>query len=62
MVPSQKQNYANLEEAFLDQGWLTFFNRKKNTALGDEAEEQTIPAQEQDSESQKIFCNSFFCL
>jgi len=62
MVPSQKQNCANSEETFLDQGWLTFFNRKKNTALGDEAEEQTIPAQEQDWESQKIFCNSLFCL
>jgi len=29
MVPSQKQNYANPEETFLDQCWLTFFIRKK---------------------------------
>ena len=41
---------------------VDLFYSKKNTALGDEAEEQTIPAQEQDWESQKIFCNSLFCL
>ena len=29
MVPSQKQNYASSEGTFLDQGWLTFFIRKK---------------------------------
>ena len=29
MVPSQKQNYANSEETFLDQGWLTLFYSKK---------------------------------
>jgi len=41
---------------------VDLFYSKTNTALGDEAKEQTIPAQEQDWESQKIFCNSFFCL
>jgi len=55
---SQKQNYASLEETFLDKGGLTSFIREKNTdvgALGDEAEEQMIAAQEQ--YSPRIFCN-----